>query len=168
MMNNKRGSVRDVVLIMFILLGLGVAVFGVHFMFNTTVNQMLGITAINSSDATVTALQSSQTISNRFDYIIFGTFIGLILALMISSWFIGGHPIFMGIYFLVVIITVSISPVVSNMWDDIAQASIWGGNVANFPLTNHILSYLPIYMSVIGLLGLLIMFSKPFLSEGGY
>lgn len=164
---NKKGSARDVVLIAVILFSIGIGVFMVHSLFNTAVDKMLLTPVINESAAASSALSSAKSLSDRFDYIFFGLFIGLVLALMITSWFIGGNPIFMFIYFIVVIIATVLGTIMSNVWAAVSTASVFGVTIASFPLTNHILSYLPYYMAVIGVLGIIVMFAKPYISEGG-
>lgn len=164
---NNTGSARDVILIIIVLFVMSIGTFAIHFMFNNTLDKMLEVPIINSSNSTREVLQAGQNISNRFDYIIFSIFIGMILALMITSWFIGGNPIFMFIYFLFIIIGTVLSAVFSNIWSDVATSSVFGANIIHFPLTNYILTWLPIYSAVIGILGLIIMFAKPFIAQEG-
>lgn len=164
---NKKGSARDVVLIAVILFSIGIGMFMIHSLFNTAVDKMLVTPVINESSAASSALSSAKSLSDRFDYIFFGLFIGLVLALMITSWFIGGNPVFMFVYFIVVIIAVVLGTIMSNVWDSVSTASVFGVTVASFPLTNHILLYLPYYMSVIGILGIIVMFAKPYIADGG-
>lgn len=166
-MNNK-GSARDVVFIVAVIFMFAIIFLITHFAINTTVNQMINTTAINKSSDAVTALQSSQNVTNRLDYVLFALFIGLTLGLIITGWFIGGHPIFMVLYFIVIIIAVVVSTVLSNVWGDVSTASIFGSTSTSFPITNHLLNYLPIYAAVIGIIGLIVMFGKPYFSgEGG-
>ena len=93
-------SSNDVLLIGILVFAFGIAFFAVFFISTQVTNQMLSIPVINSSASTVEVLQAQSNVTSKMDYIIFGLFIGLILALMISGWFVGGHPLFMAIYFL--------------------------------------------------------------------
>lgn len=161
MMWGKKGNARDVILISVIVFAMAIATFVAYFMQNTVVDEMLNITQINSSDKTVEVLQASKITTQRYDYIVFGIFIGLIFGLMITSWFIGGNPIFMFIYFIMVIIGVALSAIQANTWESVSQASQFGSTVTAFPLTNLILTYYPVYIAIIGLVGLIVMFGKP-------
>jgi len=149
-----------------ILFVFGIGFFIVHFAINTTVSQMTNMTQINGSAAAVTSFEGVQETTNRLDYLIFGLFVGLTLALIIASWFVGGHPIFMVVYFLVIVIAVVTGAVLSNVWQDVSIASVFGSTVDSFPITNHLLTYLPIYAAVIGIIGIIVMFAKPYLQEG--
>jgi len=162
---NKKGSARDVILIVILVFAFSIGLFATHYMINESIDQILNNTEINSSSTTVDVFQSGKEVTQRFDYVVFGLFIGLVLALIVTGWFVGGNPIFMFIYFMIVTIATTISAVLANAWESFSQASVFGTNVTNFPITNHLLSYLPIYAAIIGLLGLIVMFAKPFMSQ---
>jgi hypothetical protein len=161
-------STNDVILIGVLIFVFAIGFFTVFFISTQVTNQMLSIPAINSSASTVEVLQSQQKVTSKMDYVIFGLFIGLTLALIISGWFVGGHPIFMAIYFIVIIIATAMSAVLANVWETASTASIFGSTVASFPISNNLLTNLPIYTVIIGFLGMIVMFAKPFImSETG-
>ena len=145
-----------------------VAVIGViaYFIGSTTIAGMIAVPSINESTATVSALQGGESHFNKFDSYTLAVLIGSALAILISGFFVGGHPIFMGIYFIVVIITVVVSAVVSNVYGSFIASSSFATTSASFPITNHIMSLLPMYMSIIGILGLIAMFAKPYIFGG--
>lgn len=162
----KKGSARDVIFISVILFMFSIGFFVVYNISYTVTDSMIGISAINQSAAAVQALRGSQAVADRMDYVVFGLFIGLVLALIISGWFIGGNPIFMVIYFLVVVMGVVFSTVLSNTWETTTQSSIFGTTITHFPLTNNLMSNLPVYIAVIGFLGIVVMFAKPYVTGG--
>lgn len=159
-------STNDVILIGVLIFGFAIGFFTIYYISTTVTTQMLAIPTINQSSATVEVLQAQSKVTSKMDYIIFGVFIGLILALMISGWFVGGNPLFMAIYFLIIIVAVTSSTVLSNVWETTSQSSIFGSTVSSFPITNNILSNLPLYLAIIGFLGMVVMFAKPLLTGG--
>jgi len=161
---DKKGSVRDIILIAVVVFSMGLVAFILHFTANTAVTKMLDVPTINESESTRTALESFDEYVDRFDYIIFALFIGLTLALIVTGWVVGGHPIFMFLYFIVVTIGVVLSAMFANVWEQVSQASAFGTTVTSFPLLNHILNNFPIYIAVIGIVGLIVMFAKPFIA----
>ena len=161
-------AAKDVILIGVMVFMFAIGFFVVYNITNTVTTTMMGISAINESEAAVEALEGSQAVSARMDYVIFGVFIGLVLALIISGWFIGGNPIFMVIYFLVVVMGVVLSTVLSNVWETVSSASIFGTTVSAFPITNNLMTNLPLYLAVIGFLGIIVMFAKPYFSQQMY
>ena len=163
---NKKATARDVILIGVVVFGFGLAFFVLYNVFDTAVDKIVSIPVINSSPAAVEAFQSTDVVISKLDYLIFALFIGMILALIITSWFIGGEPIFMFVYFIFVVISVVVGAVLSNAWETFTGSSVFGLTIAAFPITNHILSYLPLYMAVAGFIGIVAMFAKPYLSNG--
>jgi len=162
---NKLGSARDVILLIIVVFIIALASFVMNFFGNTAIDKMLDIPEINSSSETVTALQSAESVNNRFDYVVFGVFMAFLLAVMITGWLIGGNPLFMFVYFIIIVVGVLLAVVFANTWETIANASVFGTTVMNFPVTNHLLLNFPIYAAVIGVLGLVVMFAKPFISS---
>lgn len=164
----EKMSARDVILTGVLIFTLGLTFVVVNYMYGDVVDEMLLIDEVNQSNATINALEDGRTISNRLDYVLFAVFIGLILAIIISGWFVGGNAIFMFIYFIFLVIAVSVSAVLSYVWEDIpSRATVLASTITgNFPITNHILVNLPMYITVIGFIGVIVMFAKPFFQEG--
>jgi hypothetical protein len=164
----KKGTARDVVFIAVSLFAFALVAFLANFLLSTGVDKMLEINEINESIPTRNALLGADRVaSTKFDQLVLGLFIGFILAMIISSWIVGGNPVFMFIYFIIVVVSVILSMVLANTWESVTQASTFGTTINNFPIANHILSYLPLYIAIIGVLGLIVMFAKPFMSGGG-
>ena len=139
----------------------GLGFFVLHFVMTTVVDDMVHNTGLNQSASTVSALGGVVKTLGRLDYVVFGLFIGFVLGIMITGWFVGGNPIFAFIYFIVIVVAVILSTILSNTWESISSASIFGSTVSAFPITNNLLAYLPFYVAVVGILGLLVMFAKP-------
>lgn len=159
-------AARDIMMIAVLLFALGIGFFILNFVVNTAVTNITAVPAVNESQAVVTAFDSAIVVVNKLDYLGFALFIGLTLGLIITGWFVGGNPIFMFMYFIIVTIVTVLSTILANTWEDVSQASIFGNTVAQFPLMNHILLYLPYYIAVIGIIGLVVMFAKPYFQEG--
>lgn len=162
---NRRGSVMDVLLIGVIIFSFAIGFFILNYMMTVSVDKITNVSAVNDSAGAVSAFNSIKTLMGRLDYVVGGLFFGLVVALMVSGWYIGGNPIFMFLYFLIVVIGVVVSVILSNTWETVSQLPAFGTTVASFPIANHLLLYLPIYIAVIGGLGMLVMFAKPYLGN---
>jgi hypothetical protein len=161
-------AASDVIMIAVVLFIFAIGFFVMHYAVNTTINSMLNIPEINSSNATATALQGAKALTNRMDYVIFGLFIALLLSLLITSWFISGYPIFMFIYFIVTVLAVVFSTILSNVWETVStDITTFSTTVNSFPITNHLLNNLPIYIAIAGFVGIVVMFAKPYTQAGG-
>jgi hypothetical protein len=159
-------AARDILFICVIVFAFAIGFFMMHYVIGTMVDQMVSNPTINESNASVTSITMSKTLTNRFDYVIFGLFMAFILGIIITSWFIGGHPIFMFIYFIIIVIAVVISSIMNKVWVDVTQDIVLFGNtISYFPIANHILNNFPLYMTIIGFIGLIIMFAKPRLQQ---
>lgn len=162
---NKKGSMRDIIFIAVALFALSIGSFGLYFAANLSYDKMLSVGTINESNATVEVLQSAKATSNKADYVLFMTFIGFAMALIITGWVIGGSYVFMVIYFLFIVISVILSMILSNSWETVTGMIVFGTTISNFPLMDHIISYLPVYISIIGVLGMIAMFGRPLVSK---
>jgi len=161
-------AVRDVLLAAVIIFTIGTGFFILHYIMDTTVDNLITQKTINESEEAKSVFQSITTnLTNRLDYIVLGLFIGLVLAILVTGWLIGGYPIFMFIYFIILIIGAVISTIMANVWEDVTAVSAFGTTITSFTFTNHIISNLPMYIVIIGFLGLVVMFSKTYMVSNG-
>lgn len=156
----------DIILVGVVLFVFGIGGFLVFFAANEVTTEMLSLPALNSTPEVVDSFHATQDSSERIDYLLLAVFIGLSLGIIITGYLLKGHPIFMGAYFLVIIVGVILSAVFSNVWSDVTGASIFGSAITSFPITNHLLGSLPYYIAAIGIIGIIVMFFKP--QEVGY
>ena len=158
-------AARDVIVISVILFSIAALFFVIKFASDTAIDRIVSLPAINTSQATVDAFQGTKTNLNaRLDYLFFGLFIGFILAVIITGWFVGANPIFMFIYFIITIVGVTIGTVLSNVWQQITTSSVFGTTISGFPITNHVLSYFPLYIAVITFIGIVVMYAKQYIT----
>lgn len=155
-------AARDVVLIGVLLFVFSISFFVLHFVTSTMTESIINIETVNESESAVSVFEGTQKMTERYDYLILSIFIGFILGLIITGWFIGGHPLFMFIYFIFIVISVLLSTILSNVWETVSTTPVFGTTVASFIITNNIMGNLPIYMSIIGFVGMIVMFAKPY------
>lgn len=158
-------AASDVVLIGVLVFAAAIGLFAIFAAVDPVITSMEH-SKINESATAVDVLQGTRTMLGKLDYLILGVFIALVLGLIITSWFIGGNPLFMFVYFIVITLAVIVAAILSNVWETVSGASVFGTTLGSFPLSNHIMLLLPYYIGVIGFIGIVIMFAKPYLSEG--
>jgi len=143
-------------------LALGIVI--IHYATDTVLVDMITNPIINDSNTTVGVLQDTKDLTNRFDYIVFGVFIGLILSAIVGGYLSGGaHPVLMFIYFLILVVAIVVASLLSYVWLEPLSTSNLATTIStSFPITNHLITYLPIYVSGISFIGLIIMFLKRF------
>lgn len=159
-------TARDIVLVMVLVFSFAVAAFLIHFTVATLSDNLMNTSVINESTDAISMLeQGKDKALDRLDYFIFIVFMGLIISIIIMGWFVGGHPIFMFLYFIVLLVTVVLSTVLSNIWVEITGLAVFGSTLIEFGIMNNIISNLPIVMSVVGFLGMIVMFAKPYFQQ---
>jgi hypothetical protein len=154
-------SARDVIVISVLTFVTAVIVYIIAFSGNAVIQRMILTPGINESSGAVRALEGTQRTILRFDYVVFGVFIGLAFALIITGWFVAGNPIFSFVYFLVIVFGVAVSAVLSNVWQQMTGQATLNTILYTFPITNQLMVHLPLYTTILGFLGLIVMFAKP-------
>jgi hypothetical protein len=154
-------AVRDIVLIAIVMFALTLGILVIYTVSGTVINQMVMIPAINQSAGTTAVFESTLHTLNKLDMALFGVFIGMVLALMITSWILPASPVYAFFYMIVGVVAVVISAFLGNVWEAFSQNAFFISATQHFPIMNHIISYLPIYTAVITFIGLVVIFAKP-------
>lgn len=160
---NKKGSIGAIIVVAMTIFALGIAFFATHYMLNYSVDAITNTSQVNESQKAIESFNTIPTLTNKLDYVIFGIFMGMLLALIITSYFISGHAIFMAVYFIAIVLGIILSAILANTWETVTQMSIFGTTILNFPLTNNLVMYMPLYLGIVGIVAMFIMFGKPFM-----
>lgn len=155
-------TARDVIFVSVILLVTALFLFIGNFITNTIMDKVLVHPVMNSSQGAVDTYNTVKTNANKLDYVYFAYFIGLTLGIIITGWLVGGNPIFTFFYVILLIFGVLISPILSNTYESVINTPAITATSAHFPITNFIMQNLPMFVTIIGMLGLLVMFAKPY------
>lgn len=159
-------SAEDIVAVGVIFFVSAVVLFTMFYVGETIYTKVSVASVVNASSSTVTALGGIHTLVNRLDYVLLALFFGLVVGMIVASYFVGGHPIFMLLYSLVLVVGIMISAVLANAWETMTTFAKFATTLAAFPITNHIILNLPIYMTIIGFISLVVMFGKPYAESG--
>jgi len=159
-------SARDVVLIAVVTFVLGTFCFILFFTADTITTEFMNNPTINESRGFETAMDGVGTVINRLDYFVLGVFFAFMIGIMVTSWLIGSHPIFAIAFVIVDVIVVVISTIFSYVWESTTQMAVFGTTINSFPILNHLMGNLGAYMAGVGVLSLVIMYSKPSGSRG--
>ena len=158
-------AVRDVILMVVVLFIFGMGFFVINFATKTMVTAIVNVPLVNNSVEPKQAFNDLATTMDRLDYLVFGVFIAYLLGIIISGWYVAGNPLFVFIYFLVTTIGVIVSIFLSNVWYEFSNNALLVSSLSSFPITNHLLTFLPMYATAIGILGLVVMFAKPYVDR---
>jgi len=159
-------AARDVIFASVIVFFTAIAMFTGYTVSKSVIETAVNISVIKAEPRAVTVMEDALQVTDQMDYVVFGVFIALVLGILITSWFVPANAIFTAIYFLVVVIAIVLSSVFHYVWDQITVMTIFGATITAFPITNNIITNLPLYMGIVGFVGLVVMFAKPSMREG--
>ncbi len=154
-------SVRDIMIIAAMLFAVGLSLIMVVHVAHIFNANMLNLSIVNDSIEASTVINKADTAINMTDYIYLALFLGFFISIIMFGWFVGGTPIMAPIYFFIVVFFVFGSIILQLVWIDIVLTPQIVSDVADFPITNFILSHLAYFMAIFGLVGILVMFAKP-------
>lgn len=85
---------------------------------------------------------------------------GMILGIFIGSYLVTTKPIFFIPYIFLVIIAIIVSVPMSNAYETLSNNAELSGTFVNFTASNFIMLNLPIWITIIGFVGGIIMFAR--------
>lgn len=158
---NKKGQTpAGVVLTVVILFGLAIAGLVTFFIMKESMTAIIEVPQINQSLGAADALQAAIDINENWDYIILFAFIATAIGLIILGYFIDVHTVFLPFYIIALIIGVVLSGVLSYVWENVYSISTFSTVTGNFPITNHLMTNLMIYFTIMGVLSMIATYAK--------
>jgi len=85
---------------------------------------------------------------------------GMVLGIFIGSYLVTTKPVFFIPYVFVVIIAIIVSVPISNSYETLSNNADLSSTFNNFEASNFIMLNLPIWITIIGFIGGIIMFSR--------
>jgi hypothetical protein len=152
----------DVAVTMVVLFTFAIVFIIAVFSYNQVADRLINTSVINQSNQTVTVLQAHKVTINRLDYIFFILFIGLMLSIIIASFFIPANSIFAFIYFISLVVIVAVSSILRYAFEKITENGYFNTiATANLPITNNMMSNLPMYVTIVGFIAMVLLYAKP-------
>lgn len=159
---NKKATVQDVALIITIIFALAVTMLVGKLTFTEFKDKLTANPNVNSSQVTLDALDDGYNNTSKYDYVLFTIFMGLVLALIITGWLVGGNPLFAFLYFIGIVLITVMAIIFSNVWWRVSTNTLFTGVLAEMPITDFLVSNIHILTPVIGFIGIIVMFAKPY------
>lgn len=150
---------------MVIMLMFSIGLVVMHFAFNEIFPEMQAMASqINGSfNSSINYVyEEAENATNIFDYVFVLVFVAGLMGIIVTSFLIRVHPLFLVALIIVGIIAVLISFPLSNAYEafeDDAPAAMQDSFDA-FPMTSHIMNNLPYYTIALVLTAGVILFSK--------
>jgi len=166
---NKRGGFTD--LYIFMIFSFVIILFSVVFIYigNRATDQLHetmddmdlhdteGHNASVVIDATMGQVNVTYTALYWITILVMG---GMIVGIFIGSYLVTTKPVFFVPYIFMVAIAVVVGVVISNAYETLMTTDLLAGTFAGFVGANWVMLNLPIWLSIIGIGGGIIMFSR--------
>jgi hypothetical protein len=136
----------------------------VTYLLSSSINDALAASPIDQGGKDLFREQNDR-FDNVFDYGILTLFIGVVIALLVTSYVLQTNP---GLFFLVLIVVTifgGISGYLSNAYETMTNDAVLGATAANFPVTNFLMANYMVLIIIVIFLMLIVFFAKP--NDGG-
>lgn len=164
LLRNKRGDVTDIMTVGFWLLVIGIGITFIMFMMFQLI-PALQDTVIGEDPNAAAALVSINTYSSlAMPGAFLVVFLGLLLGILISSFFIRTHTIFIPVYILFSLISIIVAVALGNVWGNLKDVEQFQNVLDTNTVTtimDTIMSNLVLVTLIIFILSLIIVFAKP-------
>lgn len=156
---NKRGSIIDLFFFVVIVVVLAIFFIIINFV-STSVTNELKETELNQSALALRALNYQSQLTAQFDYVFLIIFIGLIMGILISSFLIHVHKVFLPVYIILFIIAILIGVIMNNVYDKFITNTSLAATSTLHPFANAIINNYVLVLIGVGILSMILIFGK--------
>lgn len=150
----------DVILIVVFIFALGIGALVIIKAIGDFTSAAENIAMLNSTD-TRAAFQAANTVNNSWDFLLLFLFVGGAIGMVVIGYFIDVHSVFLPFYIIMLIIGVILCGALSYVWEKVAETTTFSTiRDDKLPITNHILSNLAIYFSIVGIISMVATYAK--------
>jgi len=142
---------------------------GIFIYIGTITNAQLH-TALDDSTAFQSTTNTSEVIEDTFGkvptafsslyWISIVIIAGMIISIFVGSYLVTTKPIFLVPYIFTLVIAVIVSVGISNAYESLITTPELATTFAGFTASNYFMLYLPMWVTIIGFIGAIIMFSR--------
>lgn len=161
---NQNKKAQIVPLLIFVIAGIIIIVFfaGWIYFFNQMTSVLHSIPSstqvANISSAVTNVIDPINNAMSGLNLISVAILIGLVLNIFIEAYYVRKHPILFVAYFLICVLVVVSSIYIANQYETLMSNDLLGSTITANTGGSFIVLNLPIIASVVGFLGLIILF----------
>lgn len=164
LLKDKRGELTDIMTVGFWLLVIGIGVVFIMFIIFQIVpalkESVIGDDV--NADSALDSLNNYGSLAVPATFLII--FLGLLMGVLVSSFFIKTHPIFIPVYILFSIISIIVAVALGNVWGNLKDVEQFQSVLDTNTITtiiDTIMSNMVLVTVVVFILTLIIIFAKP-------
>jgi uncharacterized membrane protein YjgN (DUF898 family) len=156
---SKKGSIVDIGFLLVALFGLAFFILIVAFVF-PQITAKLKLSDLGNNNDSLQALETTDGIMNKLDMVFLTIFSGLIMAVLITSFFLDSHPIFIPIYVIALGLLVLFAVIAENIYESFSISDQLSSTTVRYPFVNSIMLNL-VYVAIgTGILSMILIFAK--------
>lgn len=159
---DKKGSIQDLILISVVLLIFSVSILFGFKIYSEIDTKIQGSSVIEGLDNGNYATSSSTTMKNHytgiFDNIFLFLTVGLMVTMLVLAALVRVHPVFIALFFIVLLITIFLCGVLSNIYQEMAENTELTVEADQLDSISTIMTYLPFIVGTFGFILMLVMF----------
>jgi hypothetical protein len=168
---NKKASILDIIYIAVIIFSLAIAGVFVKLItdrFHATIPAQLNATGGNAAEASGIVGAVFSGFSGMIDWITFAIFIGMLIALVITSFMFDTHPVYFFIFLILSIIIFLLSAIFSNVYQTMNADPNLSPTIASMPKQTFIMNYYPYVLLICIAISVIIIYGKSRVSRGQF
>jgi len=160
-LKKKSQSGTDIIFAVATLFGLALFALIATYTYSEFVTTAKSSETFNQTQQAIDVLEDIEDVNDMWDYVITVILIGFALAIIILGYFIDVSSIFFPFYIIVLLIGLVVATTLQYVWEQISGTTTFTlVTSSSYPISNHILTNLPIYFTIIGILGLVATYAK--------
>ena len=163
---NKKGELSDMLIFLVTIFILAIGLFLIMYII-PHISSGLRIAGLNNSAEGTDAINSLDSIGTKtINYGFLMLFVGLSISMMITSFLVRTHPIFLFLYIIFLVITVILAFYLGNAYQQMIANPSFAGMVDTATFPNWIMKNIAEITVAVGALSMIIVFAK-FSTYGG-
>lgn len=156
---NRKGDVQDLVFILGVIMVFALAIlfsFKIMGEWNTEIQSRSDIPAVaKTANAQLLAVYPG-VMDNAFLFLV----VGMSLAALALAALVRIHPIFIPFYLIVMLATVILAAIMSNVYQEIGSNALLTAEVSQLTFVTYIMNYLPMTIAVFGTILMVVMYKN--------
>lgn len=166
-MLKRKGDPTDYLLLLVILFFITIS-FVVTLYANGIIQNIISTTALNESSAYESINASFTTINEFTVQRAFTIFFGLlVIGILVSSFLVRVHPVFLFVYIFLLGITIFVSVYLANTYEMVVATEQFATMSANYETMTWVMEHIATILLAVGALSMIIIFGKIGLNQSG-
>lgn len=158
--------IQDAALYVVMIFFVAISLIVVFISYDEISNSFNAINATIGSDNAARFEEGKDRFPTTWDYTFLTVFIGVMIGVLIISYFLASNPVFFFVFMFIVIVFGGFAGYLSNAFEQIVSDSVLGASAANFPIMSFIMNNYLLFVVATIMLMLIVFYAKP--QDGGF